>query len=123
MLADHDAGRSHVKAVAAALEASQAGAPLAGDAVRRNLAAYSDLLRGHIYKEDNILYAMADAHLTPEDQQELAEAFEKVEAAMGPGTHEKYHALAHGLAADAPPPANPDPIRAEGVHACDSFCH
>jgi hemerythrin-like domain-containing protein len=123
MLADHDAGRSHVKAVAAALEASQAGAPLAGDAVRRNLAAYSDLLRGHIYKEDNILYAMADAHLTPEDQQELAEAFEKVEAAMGPGTHEKYHALAHRLAADAPPPANPDPIRAEGVHACDSFCH
>jgi hemerythrin-like domain-containing protein len=122
MMADHETGRSHVRAVAGELEKAQAGLALDEGVVRRNLGAYSELLRGHIYKEDNILYAMADAHLSPEDQQALAEAFEKVEAEMGEGTHEKYHALAHRLAADAPAPSG-DPIKTEGAHACPSFCH
>lgn len=42
---------------------------------------------------------MAGQLFTPEDQKELAEAFEKVEAEeMWEGVHEKYHQFAHDLA-------------------------
>jgi hemerythrin-like domain-containing protein len=41
---------------------------------------------------------MADRVFTPEDQEALGEAFEKVEAEeMGERVHEKYHKLAHEL--------------------------
>jgi hemerythrin-like domain-containing protein len=59
MLMDHDAGRAHVAAMAA--KAGQ-DAPW-NDADRRAMAeaalGYSGLLRGHIRKEDQILYPMA----------------------------------------------------------------
>jgi len=42
---------------------------------------------------------MANRLLTARDQDELTEAFEKVEREeMGEGVHEKYHQLAHELA-------------------------
>ncbi len=63
------------------------------------LAAYAELLRQHIDKENNVLYEIADHVLTVRDQAELEQAFEKVESQeMGEGTHEKYHQLAHELA-------------------------
>jgi hemerythrin-like domain-containing protein len=98
------------------------GAPDAS-VVKENLAAYASLLRGHIAKEDTILYPMADTTFSPEDQQALLEAFERVESEMGEGTHEKYHALADRLAADCPARPGHDPIAAGGIHACPSFCH
>jgi len=56
-------------------------------------------MRSHIDKEGNVLFTMADQALTPEEQQDLLEAFEKHEdEVMGPGVHEKYHQLAHELA-------------------------
>ena len=67
--------------------------------MKNSLLAYAELLRRHIQKEDNVLYPMADRVLTGQDQQALAEAFEKVEAQeIGQGVHEKYHRLAHELA-------------------------
>ena len=40
---------------------------------------YTTLLRKHIYKEDNILYAMADRNLNEEDKIKLLEEYEKVD--------------------------------------------
>ncbi|MDW8069799.1 MAG: hemerythrin domain-containing protein, partial [Anaerolineae bacterium] len=78
MLYEHDLGRGYVRAVAEALP--RAASDLAArEAVRRNLAQYVQLLRDHIYKEDYILYPMADRLLLPEDQQALEEGFEQVE--------------------------------------------
>ncbi len=60
MLFEHRQGRALVGQMAAALEGARAGqeAELAtyDDAAR----AYIELLRGHIYKEDNVLFNMAD---------------------------------------------------------------
>ncbi len=93
MLDEHEQGRAHVRAVAEAVAGK--GEPTA-DAVRiaeENLAAYAELLRAHIDKEDLILYPMADRLLTPADQEALVDAFDKVEAEeLGEGVHEKYHA-------------------------------
>ncbi len=59
---------------------------------------YVNLLRQHIDKEDNILYMMADKHLSDKKQKELLEEFEKFEKEeMGPGIHKKYHNFLHQL--------------------------
>jgi hemerythrin-like domain-containing protein len=98
MLYEHDLGRGYVRAVADALPRA-ASDPAARETLWRNLAQYIQLLRDHIYKEDHILYPMADELLLPEDQQALEEGFERVEREeIGEGVHEKYHQLAHRLA-------------------------
>jgi hemerythrin-like domain-containing protein len=100
MLAEHQHGRNRLKAVNDALAKARAGDRPAIRQVRENLAAYVKLLKEHITKEDNVLFVMAEQVLTHQDQKTLAAAFEKVEAdEMGQGVHEKYHQLAHELAA------------------------
>jgi hemerythrin-like domain-containing protein len=101
MLAEHQQGRNRLKAVAEALPRARGGDRPALRQVRENLAAYVKLLKGHISKEDNVLFAMAEKVLTPGDQTVLAEAFEKTEAnEIGEGVHEKYHRIAQELALD-----------------------
>jgi hemerythrin-like domain-containing protein len=98
MLMEHVEGRRLVKAVAEALPDAAKGDAQAVAAVRDNLRGYVRLLRAHIGKEDNVLYPMADRMLTAEDQQWLANEFDRVEAEeMGSGVHEKYHEMAHSL--------------------------
>jgi hemerythrin-like domain-containing protein len=101
MLAEHQHGRHRLKAVADALGKARAGDRHAIREVRENLAAYVKLLKEHITKEDNVLFAMADSILTAGDQAALSEEFEKAEKdEMGEGAHEKYHQLAQELAAN-----------------------
>jgi hemerythrin-like domain-containing protein len=101
MLAEHQHGRNRLKAVNGALAKARAGDRPMIKQVRENLAAYVKLLKEHITKEDNVLFVMADKVLTHQDQKTLTAAFEKVEAdEMGEGTHEKYHQIAHELAAN-----------------------
>jgi hemerythrin-like domain-containing protein len=98
MLREHEENRKNVAAVAEALPKAVAGKESAVAAGRDNLAAYSNRLRAHIDKEDNVLYPMADRMFSPEDQKRLAEAFDKVEKEeMGEGVHKKYHELAREL--------------------------
>jgi hemerythrin-like domain-containing protein len=86
MLMEHDAGRQHVRALAAALPGAERGDRTAATAVREHLLAYADLLEQHIEKEDDCLYPMADNVLTTADQQELAAGFARVETEeMGEG--------------------------------------
>ncbi|HET8723905.1 MAG TPA: hemerythrin domain-containing protein [Anaeromyxobacteraceae bacterium] len=86
MLMDHEAGRAHVGVLAARAEqpapwSAQDRAAIAGAA-----AGYADLLRGHIRKEDHILYPMARMRLHEAQiarvNQECA-AFEERQAAAG----------------------------------------
>jgi hemerythrin-like domain-containing protein len=99
MLAEHQHGRNRLKAVADGLPKARTGDRAALRQVRENLIAYVKLLKEHIIKEDNVLFAMAEKVLTPGDQTALSEAFEKAEAnEMGEGVHEKYHRIAGELA-------------------------
>jgi hemerythrin-like domain-containing protein len=99
MLAEHEEGRGYVRAMAAAL-ASAASDPQAVWATLQNkAAAYIRLLRQHIQKEDEILFQMADAVLSPEEQKKLLRDFEERELKeIGEGVHEKYLRIAHELA-------------------------
>ncbi len=99
MLSEHEEGRGRLRAIAEALPKAAQGDMAGIAAVQENLAGYIHLLRGHIDKEDNVLFEFARQMLTPGDQRALEAAFEKVEAEeMGEGVHEKYHRLAHELA-------------------------
>lgn len=100
MLAEHEEGRRHVRAIFAEIESPVPEEKL----IARHLGEFVELLRAHIGKEDNVLFAMADQLLTPADQKELSEEFERVEREeIGEGVHEKYHRLAHELAKHEPP--------------------
>jgi hemerythrin-like domain-containing protein len=100
MLHEHDHGRNLVKTIASALPRAASGDSAATATVAESLLAYAQFLRAHINKEDSVLYPMADRLFTADDQRALFEAFERVEAEeMGEGVHEKYHELAHKLAA------------------------
>ncbi len=99
MLYEHVLGRQYLNALAAVTEAASTGDP---DALLRfacRVRDYSYWLRGHIVKEDQRLFPMANRALTEEDQAVLLRSFERAEAhEMGTGAHEKYLQIADELA-------------------------
>jgi hemerythrin-like domain-containing protein len=115
MLAEHEAGRAQVRAL------SQIGAgtgPLSADE-RRHAADHGTefvpLLLGHIQKEDNILYPMAQQAIPPAAFQKLdsdCETFEQ--SVMKASDLQQLKDLAARLIENYPP----DPERLEAAQAC-----
>ncbi|MGQ9458473.1 MAG: hemerythrin domain-containing protein [Anaerolineae bacterium] len=98
MLLEHDQGRQFVRGMREALALYRSGDPRARSAFVHNARSYVTLLSQHISKEDNILYPIADLHLTEAQQQELLEGFARVEEErIGPGRHEAFHRLLERL--------------------------
>jgi hemerythrin-like domain-containing protein len=96
MLSEHEQGRAHLRAMGEAL--ADLGAEGARAQFAKAARGYIELLTGHIYKEDNILFRLADSVFTEDDQRIVAEGFDEVERAeMGEGAHERFHALADEL--------------------------
>ncbi|MGD1148884.1 MAG: hemerythrin domain-containing protein [Thermoanaerobaculaceae bacterium] len=99
MLHEHELGRAAVRAIAGSLPGARTGGRVAAAALAKDLLAYVELLRNHIFKEDNVLFPMADQVLPADEQTQLADLFDKVEEEeIGHGVHERYHQLAHELA-------------------------
>jgi hemerythrin-like domain-containing protein len=89
MLREHQDGRVHVMRIAE-LSGKELDEKSAHELVLQT-RGYVDLLGQHIQKEDNVLYPMANALLTSEDQEELGRGFGKVERElMGPAAHDRY---------------------------------
>jgi hemerythrin-like domain-containing protein len=98
MLSEHEMGRAYTRAMRAAAERFQAGDESARLDIVQNARNYTALLRQHIYKEDNVLFPMADRVLPPSQQENVWQGFETVEhEETGEGVHEKYLALAEAL--------------------------
>jgi hemerythrin-like domain-containing protein len=105
MFHEHDEGRRHVKAMAEAVDQLNSSTPESDQqtAAREQFAhhalAFVTLLREHIQKEDHCLFNMADQAFSESEQQELLQAFERVEHEhLGAGTHEKFIVIANALA-------------------------
>lgn len=102
MLSDHEQGRVYTRQMREAAIKWQSGDESAVTEVIENANGYIQLLRGHIFKENNILFPMADRAINPEQYTALDEAFDHVEhEETGAGVHEKYLALAEKLSAIA----------------------
>jgi len=98
MLAEHNVGRDYVRRMSEAIVKYKSGDRKSSAEIVTNARQYMALLRSHIEKEDGVLYALADAHLLPEKQEELAERFETIERErIGVGRHEQFHKLMRQL--------------------------
>jgi hemerythrin-like domain-containing protein len=98
MMAEHEQGRAFTRGMREAAKKWETGDDSACEDVTFNARGYITLLRQHIYKEDNILFPMADRVIPLVEQNKVAEDFERVEhEETGAGVHEKYLALAEKL--------------------------
>lgn len=75
MLEEHRRGRALVGRMAEALEGARRGDPEKREALRRAGEEYIDLLRGHILKEDDVLFEMADQLVEGAACRELCRAY------------------------------------------------
>jgi hemerythrin-like domain-containing protein len=102
LLAEHEVGREHVRAIAEGLErfrrGDDAAAAEAATAITGKAHAYDEMLRVHIAKESNDLFPLADRLIPADAAATLVEKFEEIERErVGEGKHEAYHAMLHDL--------------------------
>jgi hemerythrin-like domain-containing protein len=101
MLHEHEEGRARLHAVRQALPFA-AEDPRAGKTVREEFLAYVELLKQHIFKENQVLFPAGDHHLTSSDKDTLTHKFSCAEHSVLPaGAHDKYLTLAAELTAYA----------------------
>lgn len=76
MVFEHNEGREHVGAMLEALESNN------GAAVAEHAKKFAALLRDHIFKEDNILYPMAEDILDAAAKDEMLKKFSQFDRAI-----------------------------------------
>lgn len=88
MLAEHDLGRGFIAQMTSSLENKD----LHG--FRQAAMQYSDLLRSHIDRENNVLFVMADRVISGQEQELMFGKFEEhEETVIGHGVHDRLHAM------------------------------
>jgi hemerythrin-like domain-containing protein len=98
MLKEHQQGRDLVAKMNVALSQHSEGDREAVPDLIQYARAYIALLTQHIDKENNVLFPMADRHLSSEKQVELWEGFETIEKEkIGAGKHEAFHRMIESL--------------------------
>ncbi len=80
MLREHQQGRDFVRQAVSGLAAAEEGSVTALGAVAAGLAGWAELIRGHIEKENQVLYPMAQNVLSETDWRQLGEEFDRFEA-------------------------------------------
>jgi len=73
MLFEHETGRNFVKGIESGIKENSK------DKIVENALGYAQLLEEHIYKEDNILYPMADEGLSEKIKVEMLKKFKNID--------------------------------------------
>jgi hemerythrin-like domain-containing protein len=97
LLHEHQQGRALVIELAQATGAYIKGEASAKEALQKSLRGLVELYPGHIWKEDYLLFPMTNKVLSPEDQQDLCEKFERVEEAIGRDVHRRLEQIAEEI--------------------------
>ena len=98
MLQEHDLGRSLVGVLDGLARQSATWTNEDLDTLERTVREFSDLLRQHIRKEDQILYPMADARLPAPAQEEMFRRFQAFEEQqIRSGEQQRLRALGDAL--------------------------
>ncbi len=94
MLHEHDEGRNLLKSIRESLDSYNTGDASATESLIESMRCYVTLLRAHIFKEDQVLFEVADAALSDKDNEQLVKTFDEIESSkIGPGVHEEYHRM------------------------------
>ena len=98
---EHEKGRLLVQALAEQTPAYARGSPDARDALLQTLRGLVDLYQNHIWKEDAMVFPMAEKVLTAADQEELSKDFSSVDRSVGLEAIARMEQFAKGLASIA----------------------
>ncbi|HEY3384693.1 MAG TPA: PAS domain-containing protein [Vicinamibacterales bacterium] len=94
MLSEHDQNRSLLPRFVALVDEYLTGNAAVIDELRAVFAQYAELLKGHFWKENDILYPMARRVMSNADAEAVVAGIAATEASVGPDTRAKYYALA-----------------------------
>ena len=83
MLHEHEQGRAAVRAIGEALVRIQGGNRDAAPQLADALLQYAEVLRGHIFKENNVLFRMAERVMSETDDADVTSRFSQVEQERG----------------------------------------
>lgn len=97
---EHERGRVLVTQLEQAAGTYADGQADAGEQLRQSLDGLAALYPGHMWREEYLLFPMVKKILSPAEMESLEEQFERVEAEIGSGVHERLHELAHHLQAE-----------------------
>ncbi len=98
MLDEHEMGRALIRKIESNIDAAEVGDVWAETSLRQAATAYIRLLREHIFKEDNVLFVMAERALGPEEQELMRGAFDRADRANSCSSkHEHYVGMAAEL--------------------------
>lgn len=92
---EHDQGRAHVRAMEEAAQKALDGELGQAAVIAEHAKSYAALLRGHIEKEDDILYPLAERVLPEAVRTGMLVAYDDA-GARTPGLEEKYLKLVEG---------------------------
>ncbi len=97
MLMEHDDGRRFVRGMAGAVVQASDGDEDALEQFAENARDFIALLRGHIDKEDQVLFPMAGKVLNERVAETLLSDFHRIEEEAGGDRHTKYLRIANNL--------------------------
>lgn len=98
MISEHDLGRSFIQEAMEALDHSDLTTEEKIEHVSDNLRDFAQLLVQHIYKEDNILYPMAERLAAEGSDTEILSRYrDKIDDAESREINERYEALVVNL--------------------------
>ena len=98
LMRGHQMGRALIKGLAEAVDSYGKGDAASRDTLIKSLRGIVELYPNHIWKEDFLLFPMTNKVLSPEDQANLRQEFEKVEERLPQDTHHRFEDLAENLA-------------------------
>ncbi len=99
MLQEHEQSQQLLARFAALGRVYAAGDDGVADELRSTFSQYSELLKNHFWKENDILYPMAIRVMNAGDETAVLSGIETVEAAAGPNARQRYYTLAEGIIA------------------------
>ena len=94
MLSEHDRGRQFIEEMKNLLHSSEKGEPGFLEVFTTPALQYVNLLRSHIWKENNVLFPMAEKAVPADKLNLIGEQFDRFEKEeIGQGTHEAFHEM------------------------------
>jgi len=97
MLGEHGQARELVGRIDAAAAAYAGGDAGALAPLKQAFGAYAALCKQHFWKENDILYPLANRVLSPEDAAEVLDEIDEVEQEAGPGARDRYWKMAEEI--------------------------
>ena len=101
MLEEHDRGRDILARLLPVATAYAAGDKRTLAEVRAAFGEYAALCKDHFWKENDILYPMAQRMLSKAEAADVVAGIEEVEAALGAGTRARYYRIAEEIIGQA----------------------